>query len=784
MTTAAHRPRILVVEDEAIVARDIQVRLQELGYDPVGHAARGEDAVAMARAVRPDLVLMDIQLAGALDGIAAATAIRAERAVPVVYLTAFAEDDVLERAKLTDPFGYIIKPFADRELRTVLEMALYKHQIDATLRESEFRWKFAIEGSGDGLWDWNVPANTVFFSPLWKSILGFADDEIGNGLDEWSSRVHPDELAQVMADVQAHLDGATPAYRNEHRMRCKDGRWKWILDRGVVVARDAGGAVLRVIGTHSEITERRQMEDDLRASEERYQRIVEGLTDYQYTVRVQAGRAVETRQGPACAAVTGYTAGEFAANPDLWLTMVVPEHRARVLERVQLVMEGTECAHLEHQIVRKDGATRWVRDTVIPNWSADGELRSYDGVIEDITELKQAEAARDELESRNAHIEKAESLGRMAGAIAHIFNNQLQVVVGNLELAMSDSSQRPGTMESLTDAMQAANKAAEVSAMLVTYLAQTHGNQVPLDLSAACQPAVSRLIAGLPPGVALETELGAPGLSVRGSSDQLDRVLNNLLANAREAVGEGPGTLRLTLRMAPAADIPANHRFPVEWLPRDTAYACLEVADTGCGIVDEDIDRLFDPFFTTKFTGRGLGLPVVLGVVREHNGAVVVESEPGRGSVFRVYLPVTAEEVPTAPLRVAATPGTAASATVLVVEPEHSLRRVATVALERAGFTVYAAQDGTEAVELFSGHRDEIGCVLCALRMPRLDGWSTLEALRQLKPGIRFILTSGHNEAQEMAGRHLELPHAYLSKPYSFDAMVAALRHVPSSAAP
>ena len=137
-------------------------------------------------------------------------------------------------------------------------------QRDTELRESEFRWKFAIEGSGDGLWDWNVPQSTVYFSARWKQMLGFAQDEIGGGLDEWSKRVHPDDLAKVMADVQAHLDGTTPLYVNEHRVSCKDRSYKWILDRGLVVQRDASGKPLRMIGTHSDVTERKQLEDQVR----------------------------------------------------------------------------------------------------------------------------------------------------------------------------------------------------------------------------------------------------------------------------------------------------------------------------------------------------------------------------------------------------------------------------------------------------------------------------------------------------------------------------------------
>ena len=136
-------------------------------------------------------------------------------------------------------------------------------QAEVALLASEYRWKFAIEGSGDGLWDWDVPESKVFFSTRWKEMLGFSQDEIGSGLHEWSKRVHPDDLVRVMADVQAHLDGTTPLYINEHRVSCKDGSWKWILDRGLVVERDAASRPLRVIGTHSDITERKKAESEL-----------------------------------------------------------------------------------------------------------------------------------------------------------------------------------------------------------------------------------------------------------------------------------------------------------------------------------------------------------------------------------------------------------------------------------------------------------------------------------------------------------------------------------------
>ena len=297
-----------------------------------------------------------------------------------------------------------------------------------------------------------------------------------------------------------------------------------------------------------------------------------------------------------------------------------------------------------------------------------------------------AEAEKAKLEAQNRQLQKAESLGRMAGAIAHHFNNQLTAVMGNLELAIGDLPRGAGPAGKLTAAMQAAREAAEVSSLMLTYLGQTHAKHEPLDLSEVCRRSLPLLQAAMPKDMVLETDLPSPGPAISANANQIQQVLTNLVTNAWEAVGDGRGAIHLTVKTVSPADIPASHRFPIDWQPQDNAYACLEVADTGCGIADKDIEKLFDPFFSSKFTGRGLGLSVVLGIVRAHGGAVTVESEPGQGSTFRVFLPVSAEEVLRQPDQAAQSPEIEGGGTVLLVEDEAMVRKVGRSHAHAPGF--------------------------------------------------------------------------------------------------
>ncbi|MCX6952798.1 MAG: nuclear transport factor 2 family protein [Verrucomicrobia bacterium] len=390
------------------------------------------------------------------------------------------------------------------------------------------------------------------------------------------------------------------------------------------------------------MAEHRQAEEALQRSEERYRSILSAspdditITDAEGRIRMVSPAAATMFRSATVDKFIGTSVTDF----------IVPADRRRALAQVALRRQGIVTGPSEYLGLRPDGSTfpievnsEFIRD-------ATGTPTGMVVIVRDITERRHAAAEKEKLEAQNRQLQKAESLGRMAAAIAHTFNNQFQSLMLSLELAMKDVAQMGGPVDYLDITMQSARKAAEVGRLMLVYLGQTETKRERLDLSQVCEQSLPLVRAVMPPAMVLAPDLPSLGPAIHGDANQLQHVLTNLVTNAWEASTPSSGAIRLTVTTVSAADIPTLNRFPVNRrLPADT-YACLEVADTGCGISDQDIEKIFDPFFSSKFPGRGMGLAVVLGIVRAHDGAIVVETQPGQGSAFRVYLPVATDAAP------------------------------------------------------------------------------------------------------------------------------------------
>lgn len=399
-----------------------------------------------------------------------------------------------------------------------------------------------------------------------------------------------------------------------------------------------------LLATMVDITERKKAEEALKKEGERLNNILQGTRAGTWEWFVQTG---ETRFNERWAEIVGYTLAELQpVDIRTWTDLCHPEDLKRSEALLQAHFSGaSDYYEGEARMRHKLGHWVWVQDRgKVVEWTADGKPKRMTGTHIDVTEQKQLEAEHRRLEQRLQQIHKAESLARMAGAVAHHFNNMLAVILGNLELARENLSPDEGAFTNIAEADKAALRAVEISRCMLTYLGQDLAPRHPLDLSAACRDGLKSLGGEIPVGVRLKEDLPEPGPVITGNSSQVGQVFQALVENAWEALAETPeGGITVSVGEADQTDIGTDHRFPLDWRPSDRAYASLKVTDDGDGMDEETIGRIFDPFFTTKFTGRGLGLPAALGIVKAHGGCITVESMPDRGSVFQVFIPLSPE---------------------------------------------------------------------------------------------------------------------------------------------
>jgi PAS domain S-box-containing protein len=396
--------------------------------------------------------------------------------------------------------------------------------------------------------------------------------------------------------------------------------------------------LILLMDTVWKFVEIKRAEEALKESEERFRKLFESHSAVKMVIDPDTGNIINANE--AAVSFYGWSIQELRQMQIQQINTLPAEDLKSEIESAST----SQRTHFEFRHRRADGSIREV-EVFSNKIELAGKAFLY-SIIHDITDRKQAEEEREKLEAQNRQLQKSESLGRMAAAIAHHFNNKLAGVIGNLELALDELPKESRGIQEVQKAMQAAQMAAKVSSLMLTYLGQSPGARQLLDLSEVCLQSLSRLRAVAPQGVKLETDLLSPGPIIKANTNQIQQLLTNLVTNAWEASSHKQGAIRLSTKIVAAPEIPTINRFPIDWQPPDKTYACLEVADGGGGISGQDIEKIFDPFFSTRFTGRGMGLAVVLGIVRTHGGSIAVESQKEQGSIFRIFLPVSAEAAP------------------------------------------------------------------------------------------------------------------------------------------
>lgn len=535
-------------------------------------------------------------------------------------------------------------------------------------------------------------------------------------------------------------------------------------------------SVLRIFATRaSGELERKMAEQELLASERLNQRIIESMPGG--VVELDANRVIRFANEQA----QRFLGLEYDEAAERYLE--------RFVEKTMISEDGSVCPRDEDPLVqclatglgqpprvigvkRSDGIL-WGIFTAIPLAGPGGKLDGVVVMFVDITDRKRAEEERRRLEAQMQHAQKLESLGILAGGIAHDFNNLLTGILGNVSLALmkvapgSDLAVRLGRVE------RAAERAAKLTNQMLAYA----GKGRFLIGSFALNPLIQELVPLVQSSVSkkakLELELDSELPEIEGDRTQIEQVVMNLITNASDALEGKEGVIRLRTGFASEAqglDLDSREKSHSSWV-------LLEVSDTGAGMDEGTRSRIFDPFFTTKFTGRGLGLAAVQGIVRAHRGAIRVESQPGCGTTFTVLLPAGESEserrTPPAPTR-----GVQGSGTVLVVDDEETVRDVARAALESAGYEVLLAGDGFEGVQRFRERMGDVVCLIVDVSMPRVDGEETVQQIRALSADIPVLLTSGYTErdARERFARGDVA--GFIQKPFRAEELVEKVAHL------
>ncbi len=655
----------------------------------------------------------------------------------------------------------VIVTFVDVTERTFAEEALH---------ESETRYRTLFESAGEAIF---LASSEVFLECNQKALdmYGCSRQElIGHSPLEFSPLVQPDgsdSAEKARQKISAALDGDPQLFEWQHRRA--DGT---AFDAEVNLNRIQLAGSPHILAVVRDITDRKRAERELRESTERLRLALQAASMGTWEWDLIHDRVTWS---PETMSIFGTDPEGFGGTYESYLGFAAPEERDRVHE---VVSEFLRRAHessviqYEHEIVRGDGLAGWIEVRGMVFLDQQGQPARMTGVCTDITERKQAEEARQKLESQLRQAQKMEAIGQLTGGVAHDFNNMLQVINGATELALDDLEPDHPARESLNDVVQAGQRAAWLVSQLLLFSRRQIMRPEPLDLNETVADLLKMLGRVIGEHIQLQWHPGPQLRAIQADRTMIEQVLMNLCVNARDAM---PGGGVLTIE---THDVTIDEDYCVShsWA-RPGHYALLTVSDIGCGMDSETIAHIFEPFFTTKGKGQGtgLGLATVYGIVKQHDGLVNVYSEPEGGSVFKLFWPCSRADLeqPDAVPEATAVGGTE---TILLAEDDEIVRRLAQAVLERAGYTVLIATNGREALSLFERYADEIDMALLDVVMPEMGGREAYERMRAVRPNLKAIFASGYSENAIHTNFVLDQGLIFIQKPFGREALLGAVR--------
>jgi PAS domain S-box-containing protein len=794
------RARILIAEDDAILALRIQKTVETMGYEAAGLAATGEDAVRLADELRPDVVLMDIRLRGEMSGVQAAASIHERCQVPVIYVTAYSDESLIEQAARTAPYAYLTKPIRDRELNASIEMVLYKSRTDRALdhlnrvlrslrdvnqlisrerdpqRLVEQACQILLRTSGYGfVWILQPAAPGGRLAP--RAHAGTALE-----LLQWAQREQDAEgetpFAKALRTGQplatrelpagtARLHGSPGCVAIAPMLHAKRTYGCLCVhataqdafdDEELGLLQELAGDLAFALRGMEEAEGRQRAEQALAESNENWHRLVE----YQPTGNIvhRDGRILYANQ--ACLRIAGVSRQEELLGREL-LAFVHADSREALAARLRELTEGGARETVALKLQRAGGEPVEVEIMSLPvTYLGQPAIQS---VFWDITERR-----RTEEQLRRA--QKLDSVGRLAAGVAHDFNNMLQGILCHTELLMCGMHPSDARVQHAEEILASAQRCGDLSRQLLAFSRRQVLELRVVDLRDVVRR-MERLLRGtLHEDVRLQVVVSAEPCRVKADVGQLEQVLMNLAVNAQDAMPKG-GTLRIEVAPVAPRETPAD--------PEAPAGPCVEliISDTGCGMDTFTREHAFEPFFTSKEPGKGtgLGLAMVHGIVKQHGGSIRLDSELATGTTFRICLPDSSEAVAQPRAALAAT-GPTGNETVMVVEDTTAVLRAAVSVLQRHGYSVLSADSGRAALALLERSEGRVDLLLTDVVMPDMNGRELAARVRALFPAVKVLFMSGHDPAVVASHGVLEDCVPLIGKPFAIYELTTRVRRV------
>ena len=665
-----------------------------------------------------------------------------------------------------------------------------RKEAEEAVRESEARFRRLIDYAPEAVMLLDIAAGRfVQVNSAAERLFKLAAVELCQvGPAQLSPPTQPDgrpSSEKAAEFVSRAIAGETPVFEWTHR----DSEGRDIPTEVRLLRLDLGGRVV-VRGSTTDITERKRAEEErthllhsLEESQVRLQTLVRNLPGMAYRCLNDPNWTM-SYVSEGCEAVTSYGRDELENNRTIaYADLIHADDRDWLWAKCQKSLDARTPCQNEYRILDRQGRERWVSERASGVYAEDGALLAIDGFIQDITAARQAKIEREQLDRKMQETQKLESLGVLAGGIAHDFNNLLTAILGNASIAQIELPPGSSVQDCLEQINEASLRAADLCKQMLAYSGRGRFVVQKLDLGELVEQTAQMLQISISKKSVLRYRLekGLPPVEV--DATQLRQVIMNLVINASEAIGNASGVISVSTGLT-RVDRHYLHGTLMDPDLPEGDYVFLEVSDSGCGMSAETQARIFDPFFTTKFTGRGLGLAAVLGIVRGHKGAMKVYSEVGRGTTFKLLFPAATGANETASERPAASVGWQAKGTVLVVDDEETMRSTISRMMRIIGLEPVLASDGREAIEIFRSMPDEFVLVLLDLTMPHLDGEQTFTELRRLRPEVRVVLMSGFNAQEALVrfpGKGLA---SFLQKPFTISSLSATLKEVLDKNAP